>query len=81
MGGLMPEETGCQTWGIMGRTLMGVEITDKELDTLKRRLFAFGETLWKHNIGIDDVRNIKDAEDFSLMISEFSREELENMFY
>lgn len=65
----------------MGRTLMDVEITDHELDVLKRRLFAFGEIMWKHDIGITDVRNIKTADDFSLMISEFTREELETMFY
>ena len=65
----------------MGRTLMQVEITDKELDVLKRRLFAFGEIMWKHDIGITDVRNIKDAEGFTLIISEFTRKELETMFY
>lgn len=65
----------------MGRTLMQIEITDHELDALKRRLFAFGEILWKHDIGITDVRNIKDAEGFSLIISEFTRKELETMFY
>lgn len=60
---------------------MQVEITDKELDVLKRRLFAFGEIMWKHDIGITDVRNIKDAEGFTLIISEFTRKELETMFY
>jgi hypothetical protein len=77
----MPEETGCQTWGIMGRVILGAEITDKELDVLKRRLFAFGDIMFKHDIGITDVRNIKDAETLRFTFNEFTREELERMFY
>jgi hypothetical protein len=77
----MPEETGCQTWGIMGRVIMGAEVTDKELDVLKRRLFAFGDIMFKHNITITDVREITDPEELRFTFNEFTREELERMFY
>ena len=60
---------------------MDVEITSHELDTLKRRLFAFGEIMWKHDIGITDVRNINDADSLMLTLNEFTRQELETMFW
>jgi len=65
----------------MGRLLMDQQVTTKELDTIKRRLFAFGDIMFKHDIGITDVRKINDPYTLTLILNEFNREELETMFY
>jgi hypothetical protein len=65
----------------MSRILMDQNVTTKELDVIKRRLFAFGDIMFKHDIGITDVRNIKDTYTLTLMLNELTRTELETMFY
>ena len=84
----MPEEMGCQLIGAIDRLLQTKPLYDREIDAIQRRLFAFGDIMFKHNIGIDDVRNIRTTEGNMYfmgylrgLISEFSHEELDIMFY
>lgn len=60
---------------------MDQNVTTKEIDVIKRRLFAFGDIMFKHDIGITDIRNINDPYKLTLTLQEFTRTELETMFY
>jgi len=84
----MPEEMGCQLMGAIDRLLENKSLYDREIDAIQRRLFAFGDIMFKHDIGISDVRDIRHAKgDIYFMghlrglINEFSHEELDRMFY
>ncbi len=77
----MPETTGCQMWGIMNNFLLHNSLTDRELDAIKRRLFGFGQIMWKHDIGISDIQGIADPVELRMMINEFTGDELAEMFY
>lgn len=58
----MPEETGCQLWGIMGQFLSYKPLTDNEVDAIQRRLFAFPNELDAHSITFEDIREIRTTE-------------------
>jgi len=84
----MAEEMGCQMMGAVGRLLEHKPLYDSEIDAIQRRLFAFGDIMFKHNIGIDDVRDIRTTESSAYfmgylrtMINEFSGDELTEMFF
>jgi len=84
----MPEEMGCQLMGAVGRLLEYKPLYDYEIDAIQRRMFAFGDTMFKHNIGIDDVRDMRttlDKDSFMSnlrgFINEFSGDELTEMFF
>ena len=84
----MPEEMGCQLMGAVGRLLEHKPLYEKEIDAIQRRLFGFGEIMFKHNIGIDDVRDIRTTESSAYfmgylrtLVNEFSGDELTEMFF
>lgn len=74
--------------GAVTRLLTHKPNTARELDAIQRRLFAFPDIMFKHDIGITDVRETRHARgDIYFMgylreiINEFSPEELERMYY
>ena len=84
----MGEEMGCQLMGAVGRLLEHKPLYTAEIDAIQRRLFGFGEIMFKHNIGIDDVRDIRTTESSAYfmgylrtLVNEFSGDELTEMFF
>jgi len=74
--------------GAVGRLLENKPLYDREIDAIQRRLFAFGDIMFKHDIGISDVRNIRTTEGSIYfmgylrgLINEFDTDELNQMFY
>jgi len=76
----MAETTGCQLWGIMGRFLTDNEITDQELDAIKRRLFAYQDINDAHNITLYDIQELKSREEIRNMINEYTPIEIGKLF-
>jgi len=84
----MPEEMGCQLMGAVGRLLEYKPLYDYEIDAIQRRMFAFGDTMFKHDIGISDVRDIRTTESSAYfmgylrtIVNELSGDELTEMFF
>jgi len=84
----MGEEMGCQLMGAVGRLLEHKPLYNAEIDAIQRRLFAFGDIMFKHNIGIDTVRDIRTTESSAYfmgylrtLVNEFSGDELTDMFF
>jgi len=67
--------------GIISRLLTGRSLYDNEIDAIKRRLFAFSAEAWKHNIGIDDIRETNTLSGIRDLINEYDGDELDQMFF
>lgn len=74
--------------GAVGRLLEYKPLYNKEIDALQRRLFAFPDIMFKHDIGITDVRDIRTTETkdhfmsyLRTLLNEFTGDELTQMFY
>ena len=65
----------------MGRFLTYAEITDNEIDAIKRRMFGFLETMETHDYTMQDIRELATPDDIRKAINELDPTELGEMFY
>jgi hypothetical protein len=77
----MPEETGCQLWGIIGRFLTNKETTNKEQDAIKRRFFGYLDVMEQYEYTIQDIQQLTGPEEIKRLINELEPEDLANIFY
>jgi hypothetical protein len=77
----MPEETGCQLWGIIGRFLAHHNITQKEYYAIQRRLFAFDEINYKHDITKTDIQQASTWNTLHRLLDQYDPSDLAQMFY
>lgn len=84
----MARTTGCQLAEPIVRLLQYKPLTNKEVDALQRRLFAYEDILDTHNITLQDIRDIrtKETKDYFMSylrntINKLTPTEAIHMFY
>ena len=69
-----------QLWWVLGRLLIGKDISKEEFIALKNRLFDYPEIAKKHNITFEELTKIKSVDQLRNVINKYTMVELAKMY-
>jgi len=76
----LPIQKSCQMMGTVQKLITQKELSHNELQAIKRRIFSFGDIMFKHDIGISQIRNIDNTGKLLDVINSLKTDEILTMF-
>ena len=77
----IPTAVGCQLWGVIGRLLTDKEITDNELNAIKRRFYGFQGILIARGYQYSDINILQSPIEIKGVINELEPVDIAFMFH